>query len=123
MPKGDALVETIIKHIFLFPLLRLLGPFLFDCGPIKKLANVAMLFLGSKHLAHASFSNIHSCTINNQTHPTRLAPLSKQMVAPIHRPPSHHWQTWTSLSKQMVAPMHWPPSHHWQTWASIVVLA
>ncbi len=64
MPKGDALVETIIKHIFLFPLLRLLGPFLFDCGPIKKLANIAMLFLGSKHLAHASFSNIHSCAIN-----------------------------------------------------------
>jgi hypothetical protein len=69
-----------------------------------------MLFLGSKHLAHASFSNIQSCAINNQTPPTRLVPLSKQMVAPIHRPPSHHWQTWASLSKQNVAPMHWPPT-------------
>jgi hypothetical protein len=82
-----------------------------------------MLFLGSKHLAHASFSNIHSCAINNQTPPTRLVPLSKQMVAPIHHLPSHHWQIRASLSKQMVAPMHWPPSHHWQTWASIVVFA
>lgn len=78
MPKGDALVETIIKHIFLFSLLRLLGPFLFDCGPIKKLANVAMLFSGSKHLAHASFSNI--CAINNQTSPTRLVPLSSKWL-------------------------------------------
>jgi hypothetical protein len=89
----------------------------------KKLANVAMLFFGSKHFAHASVSNIHSCAINNQTPPTRLVPLSKQMVAPMHCPPGHHWQTLASFFKQMVAPLHRPPSHHWQTRAFIVMFA